>query len=249
MPRKKKIRIDRLILVVVVSLVVVFGAYKGLQFAAQGVMAFFSSSKQASNETENPSEDKLVVVIDAGHGGMDGGAKNGNVLEKNITLALSKTIGSGLEKENISVVYTRTDDNTLHKERSTDLTMRAETSAKNNAKCFVSIHVNDIDNPKPGISGFEIFTKNNDDKAINQKSTELATSVGKQIESLKYSKNRGLQPGTNLKVLRLNTVPSILIETGYIRGNDFSYLNDSAKLKTLGESIAKGIKEYLDVNK
>lgn len=248
MSRKKKIRVDRIILVAVVGIVILFGFYKGLQFAAEGVMAFFNSPKETSSETDTPSEKKLVV-IDPGHGAIDGGAKNGNVLEKNITLSLSKTIGEVLEKENIKVVYTRTDDNTLHSDRVTDLKMRAGISAQNNADCFVSVHVNDIDNPKPDISGFEIFTKNNDDKSINDKSTTLAQSVGKQIESLKYSKNRGLQNGANLLVLKLNTVPSILIETGYIRSNDFRYLNDSAKLKVLGESIAKGIKEYLDVNK
>ncbi|MEG0275519.1 MAG: N-acetylmuramoyl-L-alanine amidase [Coprobacillus sp.] len=249
MPHKKKMRIDRIILVVVVGLVVLFGVYKGLQFAAEGVMAFFKSPETGTTEVPTPTEKKITVVIDAGHGAVDGGAKNGAVLEKNISLKIAKAIGPILEKENINVVYTRTDDKTLHSDRFTDLKMRAEMSAQNDATCFVSIHVNDVDNPRPDISGFEIFTKNNDDVAINDKSTALAKAVGTQIEGLKYSKNRGLQSGKNLRVLRLNTVPSILIETGYIRGNDFKYLNDDAKLKTLGESIAKGINEYLKANK
>lgn len=249
MTRKKKIRYDRILLATVIAICILFGVYKGLQFAAEGVMAFFNSSSETSSETQSPSEKRLTVVIDAGHGAIDGGAKNGTVLEKNITLTISKAIGAALEKQNINVVYTRNEDKTLHSDRVTDLKMRAEMSAEKNADCFVSIHVNDVDNPKPEISGFEIFTKNNEDKSINDKSTALAKSVGKQIEGLKYSKNRGLQSGTNLRVLRLNTVPSILIETGYIRGNDFNYLKDDTKLKTLGESISKGIKEYLDSNK
>ncbi|MEG0593352.1 MAG: N-acetylmuramoyl-L-alanine amidase [Coprobacillus sp.] len=249
MPRNKKIRFDRVILGAVIGIVVLFGVYKGLQFAAEGVMAFFGSTPAEEKEPEAPVEKKITVIIDAGHGAVDGGAKNGKILEKNITLKFAKAIGPALEKENINVVYTRTDDNTLHSDRFTDLKMRAEMSAKNEASCFVSIHVNDVDNPKPEISGFEIFTKNNDEVDINEKSTALAKSIGKEMESLNYSKNKGLQSGKELRVLRLNTVPAVLVETGYIRGNDINYLNDDAKIKTLGESIAKGIIEYLKVNK
>lgn len=42
-------------------------------------------------------------------------------------------------------------------------------------------------------------------------------------------------------VLKANTVPSILVELGYIKGKDYNYLSDNQKLEQIGEAIAKGI--------
>ena len=69
----------------------------------------------------------------------------------------------------------------------------------------------------------------------------MATSVGTYIEKLNYSKNRGIQDGKSLVVLKANTVPSILVELGYIKGKDYNYLSDNQKLEQIGEAIAKGI--------
>ena len=86
------------------------------------------------------------------------------------------------------------------------------------------------------VSGFEIYKKNDE-------SQSLAQNIGKHMETLNYSKKRGIIDGEkSLQVLRDNTVPSVLIEMGYLNNeNDYSYLSDDEKLQKMGEAIANGI--------
>ena len=85
----------------------------------------------------NPSQYRLkTVVIDAGHGGKDPGARGKISWEKDIALAISLELGRIL-KENmpaINVVYTRKDDRFL------TLYKRSEIANKSNADLFISIH-------------------------------------------------------------------------------------------------------------
>lgn len=55
-----------------------------------------------------------------------------------------------------------------------------------------------------------------------------------------------MQDGNSLAVLRDNSVSSVLIELGYIRGKDFDYLNDNQKLEKIGQAIAQGIIENIN---
>ncbi|HIZ88260.1 MAG TPA: N-acetylmuramoyl-L-alanine amidase [Candidatus Coprenecus pullistercoris] len=79
-----------------------------------------------------------TVVIDAGHGGHDPGARNGSVYEKNITLSVAKKLGDLIKKNypSVKVIYTRSDD------RFVELYRRAEIANSNHADLFISIHVN-----------------------------------------------------------------------------------------------------------
>ena len=85
---------------------------------------------------------KFVLVLDAGHGGTDTGAKRsysdlGMVMEKEITLAVTLKVGRMLEKsKDFKVIYTRKIDTYP------SLTERANLANKSNADLFVSIHVN-----------------------------------------------------------------------------------------------------------
>ena len=230
--KKLKLRIDRVILVAIIAIIILFGLYKGIMFAVDQVSGFFAKEKPVQVE-QKEKEYIATVVIDPGHGGYDAGANTKNLFEKDITLTTAKAVGKYLENQNIKVIYTRTEDIELHDDKKTDLEMRAAISKTNQAKYFVSIHVIDFDKTTD-VSGFEVYTKNDE-------STALATSVGTYIEKLNYSKNRGIQDGKSLVVLKANTVPSILVELGYIKGKDYNYLSDNQKLEQIGEAIAKGI--------
>lgn len=186
-------------------------------------------------EEEKVKEYIATVVLDAGHGDWDPGANVNDVLEKDITLTTAKAIGQALEEANIKAIYTRESDVSLSNNKIEDLKKRAATSAENNAHYFVSVHVNSFDESDE-VSGFEIYKKNNE-------SESLAQNIGKHMETLNYSKNRGIiDGGKSLQVLRDNTVPSVLIEMGYLNNkNDYSYLSDNEKLQKMGEAIANGI--------
>lgn len=237
--KKKKIRKDRVIIVCVLALVICFGIYKGTSWMIHTISSLLEPEVQQEvvqeKEEEKVKEYIATVVLDPGHGDWDPGANVNDVLEKDITLTTAKAIGQALEEANIKAIYTRESDVSLSNNKIEDLKKRAATSAENNAHYFVSVHVNSFDESDE-VSGFEIYKKNNE-------SESLAQNIGKHMETLNYSKNRGIiDAGKSLQVLRDNTVPSVLIEMGYLNNkNDYSYLSDDEKLQKLGEAIANGI--------
>jgi N-acetylmuramoyl-L-alanine amidase len=95
--------------------------------------------------------DRRVVVIDAGHGGIDGGTNRGALLEKDITLKTAQKLKAVLEREGCSVIMTRNADVSLdglnrssssrHKR---DLNARVGISNGSGADLFISIHVNSL---------------------------------------------------------------------------------------------------------
>lgn len=123
----------------------------------------------------NISAKDFVVVIDAGHGGKDGGAVGTFAKEKDITLNVAKLLGSKIsnECENIKVVYTRDTDKYL------TLQQRANIANRANGDLFISIHVNSVDLNSPGrtnVAGSSVFTlglhktKDNLDVAMRENS-------------------------------------------------------------------------------
>ena len=117
----------------------------------------------------------FVVVIDAGHGGKDGGAVGTFAKEKDITLNVAKLLGSKIsnECENIKVVYTRDTDKYL------TLQQRANIANRAKGDLFISIHVNSVDLNSPGrtnVAGSSVFTlglhktKDNLDVAMRENS-------------------------------------------------------------------------------
>lgn len=243
--KKKKLRVERVIIVCVVALVIGFGLYKGITWAFQSITSLLTPDVQeevVEPEIEKPKNYIATVVIDPGHGDWDPGANVGNVLEKDISLTTSKAIEQALDEANIKAVLTRETDISLSDNKIDDLKKRAAKSAENNANYFVSIHVNSFDESDE-VSGFEIYKKNDESHSIAQ-------NIGKNIEILNYSKNRGiLDGGKSLQVLRDNTVPSVLIELGYLNNdNDYSYLSNDEKLQEMGKAIAKGIIEEVQTH-
>lgn len=243
--KKKKLGVERVIIVCVFALVIGFGLYKGITWAFQSITSLLTPDVQeevVEPEIEKPKNYIATVVIDPGHGDWDPGANVGNVLEKDISLTTSKAIEQALDEANIKAVLTRETDISLSDNKIDDLKKRAAKSAENNANYFVSIHVNSFDESDE-VSGFEIYKKNDE-------SHSLAQNIGKNIEILNYSKNRGiLDGGKSLQVLRDNTVPSVLIELGYLNNdNDYSYLSNDEKLQEMGKAIAKGIIEEVQTH-
>ena len=97
--------------------------------------------------------DRFTLVIDAGHGGHDSGAKGSFSYEKNINLSVALAFGKYVERNcpDVRVEYTRKKDFFI------PLYERAEIANRNNANLFVSVHTNAL--PKGRISrGFETYT-------------------------------------------------------------------------------------------
>lgn len=100
----------------------------------------FSFCGFAAREKKAVDKDKIVVVLDPGHGGKDHGACENGAKEKDINLAVAKKLQSliGKELKNVDVVMTRSTDKYL------TLQERADVANDANGDFFMSIHVNSV---------------------------------------------------------------------------------------------------------
>lgn len=116
---------------------------------------------------------KFTVVIDAGHGGRDGGAVRGSIKEKNINLGVALKLGELIEKnmKNVKVVYTRKTDVFV------DLKRRANIANKAKANLFISIHTNSTEAKSTTASGADTYILGLSRSAENMRVAQRENSV------------------------------------------------------------------------
>ncbi|AFY31367.1 N-acetylmuramoyl-L-alanine amidase [Calothrix sp. PCC 7507] len=175
---------------------------------------------------------RVVVMIDPGHGGKDPGAIGiGGVREKDIILPISKKLAAILQQNGVQVVMARNSDYFV------SLPGRVEMAAKARATVFVSIHANSAGAGRPDVSGLETYYY---DSGLN-----LARTVHKSILQSLNIRDRGVRRA-RFFVLRKSSMPSILVETGYLTGReDVAKLQTSAYQNQMAEAIARGVLQYL----
>lgn len=233
--KKLKIKWNRIFIALVVIGALSFGIYKSLHFAYEKAVSFIDNlfGEEEPIKEINHDDDIATVIIDPGHGGPDAGTSKGDLLEKDITLQTSLYLQEELEELNIHAVLTRTEDTNLDNNKIKDLDLRAQMSAEYDATYFVSIHVNAFEG-KSNIYGFEAYIEDDESRA-------LAESILNQLDETEISMTRGIIEGHRLQVLRNNTVPSTLIELGYINSQDYDYLSQDDQRLIIAKAIAKGI--------
>lgn len=126
-----------------------------LLFVSFIIVLTFSSFTKGDKIKLN-TEDKFVVVLDAGHGGKDPGNLGNGYKEKDIALKVVLAVGKTLEKNpNIEVVYTRKTDKFV------DLFVRGKIANKANADLFVSVHCDSHHTSAYGAGTFVLGTHRN----------------------------------------------------------------------------------------
>jgi len=176
---------------------------------------------------------KIVVVIDPGHGGPDPGAVGiSGLQEKEIVMDISRQVAAALEQQGIQSVLTRTTNDV-----DVDLEPRVSLAERINATLFVSIHANSISLSRPDISGLETY--------YYQSGAELAKSIHNSVLQGTGVQDRGVRTA-RFYVLRKTSMPSVLVEVGFVTGrDDASKLSSSSYRKQMADSIARGILQYL----
>lgn len=169
------------------------------------------SSEENSGENNNEVFDSItesnqkVIVIDAGHGAHDPGAQYGDLLEKDLTLAMSQAVAEKIRSESDITVYTTRDDDSY-----LALLERSEFSNSINPDLFISIHVNSVDNNTTA-SGIETYYTEKED--IRNK--VFATMVQEALIDEFGTRNRGVKTNTFV-VTKYTNAPAVLIEIGFI---------------------------------
>ena len=180
----------------------------------------------------------VLVVIDAGHGGIDRGAVGNGLEEKNLTLRAAKYIYERLQELNIPVVITRTEDEYLPKEKRIE---RIRNLTNNNPNTLlISNHIN-----AGGAEGAEIVYSLKNNSVF---SDIILNNIGKKGQLKRKTYQRRLPENPNLDyyyILReTNSNEPVLIEYGFIDNK-----KDSDKLKNnieeYAEAVVESISDYL----
>jgi N-acetylmuramoyl-L-alanine amidase len=196
-------------------------------------------------DLKNPKDvyDK-ILVIDAGHGGKDGGAPSlgEQFYEKNINLGILLQLKKLLDKENIKVYYTRTGDDKVF------LRPRVELANAVDCDFFISIHCNSNEVSWP--NGTEILYYDTDFKGVKAKN--LADLFSVELSKTIPLAPRGLvkKQGDEIFILDHAEVPAILIEVGYLsNNNDMNYLSKEKNRKEVAQGIFNGIMKAYELYK
>lgn len=193
---------------------------------------------------------KQTVIIDAGHGGDDGGAIGiDGTVEKDINLDIALKLEKLLKFYGFDVIMTRTDDimtcddglDSLRKRKVSDIHNRFDILEKNPDAVFISIHQNKFeDNSQHGTQVF--YSGNNDESKL------LAESIQNSIVSVLQPDNSRVvkKSGSGIYLLYHAKLPAVLVECGFISNPaEVKKLNDENYRMKIAILIADGLIKYL----
>ncbi|QGU00814.1 N-acetylmuramoyl-L-alanine amidase [Candidatus Syntrophocurvum alkaliphilum] len=184
-----------------------------------------------------------VIVVDAGHGGVDPGAIRGNIVEKDITLEISKKLTEKLSQAGALVIMTReTETDVIGEEISgkisnrkrKDLARRVEKAEEAKADLFISIHTNaDVSSKWRGAQTF--YSSGSEISKI------YAESIQEEMTRILGNTNRKAKPGSYY-VMDKSSMPTVIVEVGFISNpQEAKLLQDDAYQSQVCYSILSGI--------
>ncbi|MBR5473566.1 MAG: N-acetylmuramoyl-L-alanine amidase [Clostridia bacterium] len=191
-----------------------------------------------------------TVIIDAGHGGFDGGASAADgTVEKDINLQISQKICAMLRLNGYNVIMTRNEDTgteddesqAIARRKKSDLSNRLQIMKDNPDAVFVSIHLNKF--TTSAANGAQVFYSKN-----YKESYTLANSVQKSIVShIQPENTRVIKQGTDSTYLLKNAaVPAIIVECGFLSNkNELQKLKNDDYQTQMAFAITYGIIDYL----
>ena len=190
-------------------------------------------------------ETGMVVVIDAGHGGVDPG-KVGELgtLEKDINLSIAGKLRTRLEQNGFRVVMTRENDEGLYSENAgnkkrEDMETRVRLISEANPDFVVSIHQNSF--PEESCKGAQLFYyKGSED------SKRLAEILQKKFpEVLRDGNTRQAKANSDYYLLRKTVCPAVIAECGFLSNpaEEALLVSDDYQEK-VAEALCLGILQY-----
>lgn len=167
-----------------------------------------------------------AVVIDAGHGGHDGGAARNGLVEKKLSLDVARRVEAGLKECGIKTVMTRRTDTFV------ELSQRARVANRVPSAIFVSIHFNGT--RATLISGGEVHYR-------SPRGKTLATAISRSLKARVPGGTRGIFYN-DFKVLRETEMTAVLVECGYISNKrEAARCATPAHRQKLADAIVSGI--------
>jgi len=225
---------------------IIFGV---VSFTLMFVAIFEIQSASEETMKHMPVTNK-VIILDAGHGGIDPGKLSNDKLiqEKDVNLSITLKLRELLESSGAVVVLTREDDSSLYTEDGSktirqkyneNLKNRKKIIQESNANMFVSIHSNAFTESKYyGAQTF--YPKGKED------SYQLSKIIQNELKRVvDNTNNREMKATDDIYVLKDNEIPSVLIECGFLSNDkEAKLLNDEAYQEKIAWAIYVGIQKY-----
>ena len=211
----------------------------------------YASSKESSTRFETVTASMPTVIIDAGHGGEDGGAIGvDGSYEKDINLCIAKKLADLLASRGITTVMTRSEDTLLYdknadhegRKKALDLAQRLKIADSYEDAIFVSIHMNSFTQSK--YKGLQVYYSPN-----NTRSATLAQEIQSLYKSRIMPENQRQikESGGKIALLDKIQIPSVLVECGFISNpEECAKLNDDSYQNELATMICDAIYEHLN---
>lgn len=228
------------IIAIITAFLIILSAMLYLTF-----MANFSAAEASSMPIT-----QKTVIVDAGHGGDDGGAIGiDGTVEKDINLDIALKLEKILKFYGFNVIMTRTQDvmtcddglDSLRKRKISDIHNRFELMRKNPDAIFISVHQNKFEDSSQ--HGTQVFYSGNDER-----SKELAEAIQTSVTLTLQRKNDRVvkKSGSGIYLLYHAKVPAVLVECGFISNSDeVKKLKDESYRMKLAILIADGLLKYL----
>ncbi len=191
----------------------------------------------------NPSEIySKIIVLDAGHGGIDPGARAGGYNEKDINFTiLNKYAKEYFDDSDIKVYFSRTTDTKI------DLYERANFASRVEADLFISLHMNAADSSSANGTSVYYSTLNTS-VAGGLTSQMMASEFTARLSAALGTKNRGVMT-QNFVVVKETRMPAVLIELAFITNSSDRKIITNPTMqkktaKTIFETVTELFKKY-----
>jgi len=194
-----------------------------------------------ANSDENNT--KSIILIDPGHGGIDGGAKSKNgTIEKNINLLIATKLKIELENSGYLVYMTREEDSQLDSKKVKDLNARCQMKKDTKCDVFISIHQNIF--PQASCFGAQVWYASNDNSKL------LAEEIQNSLKETVADKNKRIPKAAKeqYRILRDGYEGAcVLVECGFLSNHE-----EEEKLKSdehqdkIVKGIINGVNKYFE---
>jgi len=185
------------------------------------------------------------IVIDAGHGGIDGGTTScTGVLESILNLEISKRLDPLFRLLGYETVLTRTgpdsvatEGETIRQQKISDLKNRVQMVEDADNALLISIHQNFY--PGSRYAGPQVF--------YNAAGKELAATVQKGLNRISISKERSSKKSEGVYLMEHTKVPAILVECGFLSNpQEEALLRQADYQKKLCAALVAAVVEYVE---
>lgn len=212
----------------------------------------FLNGNGTEKEAAANADGSPIVIIDAGHGGEDGGASFEGVYEKELNLAVALSLEEVLKANGIKTVMTRREDVLLYDKNSSyqgqkkvqDLATRRKIAEEYENAIFVSIHMNSF--PEEKYQGLQVYYSGN-----NEHSRALAEDIQSTARAFLSPDNlrKAKEAGSSIYLLDRLKCPAVMVECGFLSNSEErALLCDTEYRRAIAICIASAVINQINLS-